>query len=386
MSQNTYVARLTPAGTAAIASFAVWGPEAWNIVTRLFAPRSPKQRPLPGEPSFGRIWYGRLGEQVADEVVVTAKAISDFPQVEIHCHGGKEAQRLIEELLLAQGATVCTWQKLAELQDRNVLRRQAALALVQAPTLRTAKILLDQYQGALEQALEEIRQLWERGQGDLVLLRLGELLLHGDLGLHLTAPWKVVIAGPPNVGKSSLINALAGYERSIVADTPGTTRDLVRTYLAVDGWPVEFIDTAGQRETGNDLESQGVGLAQEAMKQADLCLWLLDASAGPVRQETSFPRLHLVINKIDLVPAWELAQFPEAAPVSAATGQGISDLCRQIGQWLVPNPPPAGTAVPFTAGIGSALQGMISLLQAGSNAEARRMFDWAWCGQMSERM
>ena len=105
------------------------------------------------------------------------------------------------------------------------------------------------------------------------------LARYAPLGRRLTAPWRVVVAGPPNVGKSSLVNALAGYQRSIVAPTPGTTRDVVTTRLAIDGWPVELADTAGVREATDALETQGVRLAREATAAADLCLWVLDASA-----------------------------------------------------------------------------------------------------------
>src|SRR4029453_3197945 len=97
--------------------------------------------------------------------------------------------------------------------------------------------------GAVRQVVAEItREDWS----DAVEL-LGAVLEFAELGQHLTAPWRVVLAGPPNVGKSSLINALAGYQRTIVSHVPGTTRDVVTTTTAIDGWPVELADTAGLR-------------------------------------------------------------------------------------------------------------------------------------------
>ena len=106
-----------------------------------------------------------------------------------------------------------------------------------------------------------------------------EMLQFRDLGLHLTTPWRVVLAGAPNVGKSSLMNAIAGYQRAIVSPTPGTTRDVVTVTTAIDGWPVQLADTAGLRETQDELESAGVALADAAIGEADLVIVVSDASA-----------------------------------------------------------------------------------------------------------
>ena len=90
--------------------------------------------------------------------------------------------------------------------------------------------------------------------------------------------WRVVIAGPPNVGKSSLINAMAGYERAIVSPLPGTTRDVVTLTTAIDGWPVQLADTAGLRASDDELESAGVKLAGAALAAADLVILVCDAT------------------------------------------------------------------------------------------------------------
>ena len=177
------------------------------------------------------------------------------------------------------------------------------------------------------------------------------------LGRRLTTPWRVAVAGPPNVGKSSLVNALAGYQRSIVAPTPGTTRDVATTRLAIDGWPVELADTAGVRDATDMLEMQGVRMAREATAAADLCLWVLDASAQPVWPELQ-GAVQLVVNKIDLPAAWAPDEAAGAVRVSARTGRGMADLCAALSRRLVPDPPPAGSAVPFTAALaGGVLDG-----------------------------
>jgi tRNA modification GTPase len=156
------------------------------------------------------------------------------------------------------------------------------------------------------------------------------------------------VAGAPNVGKSSLVNALAGYQRSIVAPTPGTTRDVVTVTLAIDGWPVQFADTAGVRAAGESLEAAGIRLAREAATKADLCLWILDASTEPIWPEGGGAAVRLVVNKVDLPAAWNLERAEGAVRLSAQTGEGLPELCAAISRWLVPDVPGSGAAVPFT--------------------------------------
>jgi tRNA modification GTPase len=134
----------------------------------------------------------------------------------------------------------------------------------------------------------------------------------------------------------------------VVAPTPGTTRDVVTTRIAIAGWPVDLADTAGWHDAANALEQEGIGLAQKAAEQADLCLWVLDASTDPVWPAASLGNVHFVINKTDLDAAWNIRQAAGGIRVSARTGAGSQELVAALGQWLVPDPPPAGAAVPFT--------------------------------------
>jgi tRNA modification GTPase len=376
---ETMVACLTPAGKGAIATLALWGPRAWDVVRQLFRPRSASQPQLPSDPELGPVWLGRFGEDMRDEVVVAAKAAQPVPWVEVHCHGGREVVRLLLEVFAARGLRICSWQQFQQHTMDDPLRSAAVTALADAITGRTAGILLDQYHGALSGGIKNILDLWENANHDSGTRLLRSLLGYTGVGRHLTAPWQVVVAGAPNVGKSSLINALAGYQRCVVAPTPGTTRDLVTTVIAIDGWPIELTDTAGLRTEGEMLEQQGIALARQAVSAADLCLWVLDASTAPVwrelhKDQSTLPFLiRFVVNKVDLEPAWDLNQAAGAVPVSAREGRGLEHLCEALSDWLVPQPPPPGAPVPFTAPLCARIEEAWHHHAAGRGDQARQV-------------
>jgi tRNA modification GTPase len=172
--------------------------------------------------------------------------------------------------------------------------------------------------------------------------------------------------------------------------------------MAFDGWPVEITDTAGIHEVAEGLESQGIKRAREAVTEADLCLWVLDASTAPVWPEASFsgvrvcpqsaepllrgkgvwgeggsegkgrPRektLKLVVNKVDLPPAWNLKQLPDLPCVSALTGQGMPELATLLGEWLIPDPPPPGAPVPFTLPLSQKIEEARELCWSGKHSD-----------------
>jgi tRNA modification GTPase len=375
---DTYAALLTPSGAGAIACLALYGPKAWEVARASFRPRSSAGSPLPTLPKVGPLWLGMLGESTADEVVITVKRAEPVPLVEVHCHGGREVVRLLLELLESRGVRQCTWLEFAHWITANALHAALSAGLANAVTVRTAAILLDQQQGALAEALQNTLGHWKRPENEQAMKLLAQLHRFTDVGRHLITPWRVVVSGAPNVGKSSLVNALAGYERCIVTEIPGTTRDVVSTVIALDGWPVELADTAGLRQGGGGLEEEGMVLARSAATEADLCLWVLDASREPIWPEFSAERVHFVVNKIDLPAAWNLRTAAHAAQVSARTGEGLSDLCAAIVQRLVPETPEPGVAVPCTTAICDAVEEAWRLQGAGESERARERLRSAW--------
>jgi tRNA modification GTPase len=320
----TAITLLTAPGRAALATLAGVGQPVWEILRQHFRPT------LPEQPMTGQTWLGKLGREVGDEVVLFCRDCEPEPHVEIHCHGGPEVVRFLTELFLEKGVAEVPWQEyLLATQPRT--QALATIALTRATTPRVASILLDQYR---------LAQAGQTGWDDLAALARW-----APLGRRLLSGFRVVLAGPPNVGKSSLANALAGYQRSIVSATPGTTRDVVALHLALDGWPVELCDTAGLRDTDAELEQAGIARTRITLDEADLVVWLVDASSpDPVWPDR--PGALVVVNKIDLPPAWPI---PEGAlTLSATTGQGLDALIAAIVARLVPEVPPLGTAIPFT--------------------------------------
>ena len=363
---STYVVELTPPGRGAVAVVLVAGPDAVRAVDRCFTPAS--GRPLCDAP-IGRILLGRWGGADGEELVVCRRSVD---RVEVHCHGGVAAVGAIIERLEREGCRATTWQDWLRAAEPDPIRAAAQIALADAPTARTAAILLDQLHGALSGAIRQAAAAIAGRRWQQAADALDALLAFRELGQHLTTPWQVVLAGLPNVGKSSLINALAGYQRAIVSHVPGTTRDVVTTTTAIDGWPVQLADTAGLRAAADELEAAGVALADAALARADLVLVVHDATepvAGAAEMVARLPasiRIIHVRNKIDLLSMpRDLPAEPDVVSTSAVTGEGIAALVAAIGQALVPSAPAAGAAVPFTAA-------QLAALDAARSAMDRR--------------
>jgi len=383
-TENTRVAVLTGSGRGAVAVIAVAGTTAVSTVDRFF--QAANGRSLSEQP-LQRVVYGQWGGQTSKaggEDLVVCRREDDL--VEIHCHGGVASIAQILAQLVDAGCEEIDWQRWIADGATCQLSAEAQIALAGASTLRTAKILLDQFHGALRQEVVEIQGQLRNGFAEKASERLQELLATAELGQHQTKPWRVVLAGFPNVGKSCLINAMVGYQRAIVFDQPGTTRDVVTATTAAHGWPVRLSDTAGLHATIDELESAGIAQAQLQLQEADLVLWVLDAAQLDVGWEESVQEIAhkqfmqakadfdwscvlVVVNKIDLSPAAVELDF-EAAATCAVSGSGIVELLESIADRLVPCPPQEGAAVVFTVRQALLLQEVIARCESGAAKEA----------------
>jgi len=360
--QPLRVIQLTPPGRGAIATLRIDGANAVETVQARFHARH--GRPLSACP-VDRLVVGHFGHERGEEVVVRRCADG---AVELNCHGGLAAAAMIEDTLAPAGCQRTSWRAWAAGAHHDPIAAAALQALAEARTERTAAILLDQYQGALRRALDDIRKAIRSGDAESARRQIETLRSRESLGRHLVRPWRVVLAGPVNVGKSSLINALVGFGRSIVHDSPGTTRDAVTAATAIDGWPVELCDTAGLRDccvrvnthlteavrfthpTQDDgVERAGMERARERLAEADLVVLVFDRSAPWSDDDRTlldeWPDALLVDNKCDLPLA--TGRRPGGVTTSALRGQGIAELLAAISRRLVPDPPPPGAAVPF---------------------------------------
>jgi tRNA modification GTPase len=161
---------------------------------------------------------------------------------------------------------------------------------------------------------------------------LEQLRLDAERGRKLRDGLHAVLIGPPNAGKSSLLNALAGSERAIVTDIAGTTRDTLRETIRIDGLELELVDTAGLREGGDAIEREGMRRAREEMQRADLAIVVLDARDPEAGKQaigdaaTQAARQLWVLNKCDLLPQWPQQLGEDTIAISAASGQGLEHL------------------------------------------------------------
>jgi tRNA modification GTPase len=167
---------------------------------------------------------------------------------------------------------------------------------------------------------------------DAAIAQLAQLQREAERGQKLRDGLHVVLVGPPNAGKSSLLNALAGSERAIVTDLAGTTRDLLRETIRLDGVELTLVDTAGLREAGDAIEAEGIRRARSEVARADLALAVLDARdpeagrAAVADGIAGVPRVLWLYNKADLLPQPPIAGDPDHLPVSAKTGLGLEAL------------------------------------------------------------
>ena len=292
------------------------------------------------------------GNAPVGESVVVCRTAED--RYELHCHGGHAASQAILNCLLDEGIQIqSAIESFAQTQS-DPIDTEATLELLKAKTLRTVRILMDQKRGALRDAFNQIDRALERADLPEARRLAEELKSWNSVGKHLTAPFDVLLCGPPNVGKSSLLNRILGYRRAIVHDQAGTTRDLLVEETSIEGWPVRIQDSAGIRTSGDPTEQLGVQRAIQASSSADLQLILVDPAEGWTQAHQGLfdskpQKSMLVLTKADLrLPRPNSLPACPSLSVSAQTGEGVDDLLKAIARGLVPVEPSENQAVLFT--------------------------------------
>ncbi len=364
---------LTAQQRAAVATIAVIGLQAPAVIQQFFTTQT--SRPF----RLNELRYGRWesSSHPAEQVVVfhavdtTDNAASvGSSRWEIHCHGGELAANRILADLAGVGVGLLDALTYEELSEPSLLVREAKQTLRRALTTRTAGLVIQQLRLGMLEFVNRSRQRLARNEIEAVRTEARQIEHFAELGQHLTHPWRIVLAGPPNVGKSSLMNALVGFERSITYDQPGTTRDVVTCDAAVAGWPIVFSDTAGVREHASDpIEQAGIDRAKLAIDQADLVILVKDATSPLSVDEIVLPagkRTLGVLNKVDSLGAESSIAVPDAIATSAITKVGIDQLVNAIGQMLVPTVPSPQQAIPLNDRQASLVR---ELIMAGSSEQ-----------------
>lgn len=363
MSEGTIAAVATAPGPAGVAVVRVSGPEAFAVAARLTGAAVTRRGMY-----FRKVYAGLAdkGQRTSDsgaargglidEAVVLAfrapQSYTGEDVVEFQCHGGVVTPRRVLEACLAAGARLA---RRGEFTERAFLngrldydQAESVLDLIQAKTARAADAALEGLGGRRARA---IRALYDRAlnlsselehaldidEGDLpdvfftglraslaaLAVALDAAAVRVREGRILRDGARVVLAGPPNAGKSSLLNALLGESRAIVSDVPGTTRDAVEAWLDLDGWPVRLVDTAGLRATGDAIEAEGVARAEQLIADADVVVSLAHLDAGALVRREGAAMCIPVHAKCDLGRGAGLN-------VSAKTGEGLAELKRAI--------------------------------------------------------
>jgi tRNA modification GTPase len=363
---DTIVAIATPPGRGGIGVVRLSGPEAQAVARQLIAHDGPLE---PRRATFTRV--SNIDQIVATYFPAPASYTGD-DVIELSAHGSPVILHAIVAAAIARGARLAEpgeFTLRAFLNGRiDLMQAEAVADLIDAVTPLQARAAFDQLQGTLTRTIGDVDAALfdliarleasvdfpEEGyhfvdartlatEVDRLIARTSALLADARRGRLVREGLQVAIAGRPNVGKSSVFNALAGASRAIVADMPGTTRDLVTEVVDLDGLRVTLIDTAGLRESDDAVESEGVDRARRAQRVSDLILFVVDRSQ-PLEPDDSFQttgnKRLIVANKADLPAAWRSAEaeqvfgLGEVVEVSALTGEGIAMLRERIAMAL----------------------------------------------------
>jgi tRNA modification GTPase len=414
-STDTIAAVSTAPGPAALGVVRISGSQAAEIADRIFTGRA-----VPGQMASHTLHYGHVKKedgQLTDEVMLAVlRAPHSFTaedMVEITCHGGAVAPREILEAALAAGARQARpgeFSLRAYLNGRlDLAQAEAVCDLINAKTGAAARAALERLDGGLSKKIKELRSklldatarieaLVDFPEEDLPQAEAREIrdplveasdMLTAMIGqsrstMILKDGARVVILGRPNVGKSSLFNMLLKEERAIVAPQPGTTRDVLESWVEIGGIPVRLFDTAGLRETVDHIESQGVKRAKGKMEQADLVLLVLDGSAPLTGEDERLLSLTADLGRMVLVNKCDLPVKIETKEgwlrLSAQTKEGLDALEKSMIGKLTDGQGTGGEAGAANARQMEALQGAKESLTAALEASNKKT-SWEFIAQ-----
>lgn len=367
--QDTITAIATPFGTAGVAIIRVSGTQALEIGRRIFRPANAN---CPWETHH--LYYGDIisadGKNTLDEALVSfmkqPHSFTGEDVLEINCHSNPLITKAILEELVELGCRLARpgeFSQRAFLNNRIDLSQAEALAsMVAAKSAKACAIGLAQLKGSLTREIDDLRafliealaiieatidftddvpslDIPQLPQIDLATFRLQSLIATYRTAKIYADGLSVVITGKPNVGKSSLLNALTGRKKAIVTDIPGTTRDLITDMINIQGIPVNLMDTAGIREPKDAIEKEGIALVWQNLACADVVIILLDSSKPitiedrEVIQKNINGNILVAINKTDIPSAWAkdtiarlLPQDAKILHISAKFGTGLEEL------------------------------------------------------------
>lgn len=369
---DTIAAVATAPGEAGIGIVRISGDKAVEIADKIFRAKNKKKL---SDFQERRLTYGYIVEPDTDKKIDEVLAVymkgpytyTKEDIVEINCHGGIIPVRRILEIVLENGARLAEpgeFTKRAFLNGRiDLSQAEAVIDLIRAKTDSSFDVSFNQLEGGLSKEINEIREILLRmlanieanidfpeedietmtyegllNEGKNVLNRIEKLLDTVYTGKILREGLKTIILGKPNVGKSSLMNAILRENRAIVTDIPGTTRDIIEEYVNIKGIPLKIIDTAGIRETEDIVEKIGVERAKSLLEEADLAIVLFDVSKKLTEEDMEIVKLVkdkkviVLINKIDLPPVVSKEEIEKILPgkkiieTSIVKGEGLEIL------------------------------------------------------------